>query len=238
MFNHIGEKCKMRGEKITRLALLRAGNAAIINGMPPRENSSGELLRRLRKERKLTLEQLGEKAGTSPQQVARLEKGERTMTRKWAEALAPHLGISPVQLVFPELAAPPNVTIPVFGYAGAREEIILPEGNAVHAIDEAELPSPSEGYAAVIVRGESMQPAYRPGDLLLFLPHGARTYALEELYDRDCVVVTEGGESFVKRVRKGRAPGLVDLVSYNPIIEPLYDQRLRWGAPILWVKRK
>ena len=220
------------------MALQCAGNAAIIGGMSALENSAGELLRRLRKERGLTLEQLGEKVGTSPQQIGRLEKGERTMTRKWAEAIAPHLGVSPVQLVFPELTAPPSITIPVFGYAGAREEIILPEGNATHAMDETELPSASEGYAAVIVRGESMQPAYRPGDLLLFLPHGARTYALEELYDRDCVVVTESGEAFVKRVRKGRAPGLVDLVSYNPVIEPLYDQRLRWGAPILWVRRK
>ena len=198
----------------------------------------GEYLKSLRKAKGLSAQKLAEKVGTAHQVIYNLELGKRQLTKKWAERLAPHLGVSPAELLFPEMAPPPNRSIPIFGYAGAREEIILPEGNATHAMDEAELPSTSEGYAAVIVRGESMQPAYRPGDLLLFLPHGARTYALEELYDRDCVVVTETGEAFVKRVRKGRAPGLVDLVSYNPVIEPLYDQRLRWGAPIMWVKRK
>ena len=186
----------------------------------------------------LTQEAVAELLNTEKGTISKLERGLQRYHQEWLEALAEIFDIEPADLLRPPHSEKKGQAIPVFGYAGAREEIILPEGNAVHAIDEAELPSPSEGYAAVIVRGESMQPAYRPGDLLLFLPHGARTYALEELYDRDCVVVTESDQSFVKRVRKGRAPGLVDLVSYNPLIEPLYDQRLRWGAPILWVRRK
>ena len=195
-------------------------------------------LREWRKEKGLTQEALAAMLNTEKGTISKLERGLQRYHQEWLEALAYALDLEPADLLKPPGGTPSSAHIPVFGYAGAREEIILPEGNATHAMDETELPSVSEGYAAVIVRGESMQPAYRPGDLLLFLPHGARTYALEELYDRDCVVVTEMCEAFVNRVRKGRSPGLVDLVSYNPVIEPLYDQRLRWGAPILWVRRR
>lgn len=43
---------------------------------------------------------LGALAGTSQQQIERLEKGGRKLTKEWAERLAPHLGVTPESLIF------------------------------------------------------------------------------------------------------------------------------------------
>jgi len=194
-------------------------------------------LRTLRQRRKLSLAAVAEKAGTSPQQVARLESGERKMTREWAERLAPALGVSPVELLFPELASPVAAEVPIFGYAGAREAVDVLEDGQHTAIDRLQLPSVADGHAAIIVRGESMRPVYNPGDILLFRSPSVRPWPLEQVLGRDCVVVTEQGRAYVKRTRQGREAGVVDLISYNPAVEPIYDVRLRWAAPVEWVRR-
>lgn len=43
---------------------------------------------------------LAELAGTSQPQIRRLENGERKLTKEWAERLAPHLHVSPQELLF------------------------------------------------------------------------------------------------------------------------------------------
>ncbi len=198
----------------------------------------GQNLRRLRKEAKLSALALADLTGTTDQQIYHLEHGRRTLTRDWAERLAPHLGVSPVELLFPELRRPPALDVPIFGYAGAREVVDVLEDGQHTAMDHLQPPSLADGYAAVIVRGESMRPVYNPGDVLLFRPPSVHPWQLEELNGRDCIAITERGRAYIKRIRPGREPGLVDLVSYNPSVEPLYDVRLQWAAPIEWVKRK
>ena len=194
-------------------------------------------LKRLRKLRKLSAYKLAEMAGTSAQQIYRLESGERTLTRDWAERLAPHLDVSPVELIFPEMELGRPAIIPVFGYAGSREVVHVLEDGQHTAIDRLQLPSVADGHAAIIVRGESMRPVYNPGDILLFRSPSVRPWPLEQVLGRDCVVVTEQGRAYVKRIRQGREAGVVDLISYNPAVEPIYDVRLRWAAPVEWVRR-
>ena len=201
-----------------------------------RERKPAKLyLREWRKLRGLSQDKLAEILDTGKATISRLETGQQRYHQEWLEALAAALDVDPINLLRPP---PISNDIPIFGYAGAREEVHILEGAEHLPIDTLQPPLPEDGYAAVIVRGDSMRPAYRPGDVLLFRSQSARRYDLEELYGRDCVVITECGRSWVKRVRKGRAPGLVDLVSYHPDVEPLYDMHLRWGAPILWVRRR
>ena len=45
---------------------------------------------------------LGKSAGTSAQQIERLEKGQRPLSKKWAEKIAPHIGLTAQDLMFPE----------------------------------------------------------------------------------------------------------------------------------------
>lgn len=55
-------------------------------------------LREFREARKLSQARLGDLAGTSSQQIDRLEKAQRKLTVQWAEKLAPHLGVEPLDI--------------------------------------------------------------------------------------------------------------------------------------------
>ena len=59
-------------------------------------------LRELRNANNLSMAQLGELAGTSGQTIERLEKGKMELTKTWAKKLAPHLGTTAKELMFPE----------------------------------------------------------------------------------------------------------------------------------------
>jgi len=67
---------------------------------------AGSVLRELREKNGMTQAVLAALAKTSPPQIARLEKGQRKLTKQWAERLAPHLGVSAVDLMFPEKTGP------------------------------------------------------------------------------------------------------------------------------------
>jgi SOS-response transcriptional repressor LexA len=57
-------------------------------------------LRKLRQSASISQARLAEMTGTSQPQIKRLELGERKLTRKWAERLAPHLGVAAERLMF------------------------------------------------------------------------------------------------------------------------------------------
>jgi DNA-binding XRE family transcriptional regulator len=56
-------------------------------------------IRPLRLARKLTLEQVAERIGTSVQQLSRLEKGERRLNEDWMRLIATALGVGPADLL-------------------------------------------------------------------------------------------------------------------------------------------
>lgn len=63
-------------------------------------NAAMSLIRDLRKKIGMTQQQLAELAGTSQPQIKRLEKGQRTLSKDWAERLAPHLRVTAEHLMF------------------------------------------------------------------------------------------------------------------------------------------
>lgn len=58
------------------------------------------MLKQFRESAGLTQQQLADKVGSSQPQIRRLEAGSRKMSKDWAERLAPHLNVDPVQLIF------------------------------------------------------------------------------------------------------------------------------------------
>ncbi len=92
--------------------------------LPPQPSGDevAEGLRRARERAGLSRPELAQRAETSRQQIERLEKGERELTKQWAERLAPHLGVSAVELLFPSVVARTSeivLNIPVEGEAAA-----------------------------------------------------------------------------------------------------------------------
>lgn len=56
-------------------------------------------LRYWRKLRRLSQDRLAELAGTSTQQISRLERSDRKMSLEWLARLAPVLGVAPAELL-------------------------------------------------------------------------------------------------------------------------------------------
>ena len=129
---------------------------------------------------------------------------------------------------------PQYSTLPVVGYVGAGEAFI-PYGELVAGgpLDEIEFDLGAGDPIAVRVRGGSMEPVYRPGDVLICSRHPA--VDAEAFIGRDCVVLLESGEGYVKRVVSGGRRGFFNLLSYAA--PPINDVNLAWAAPILWVRR-
>jgi transcriptional regulator with XRE-family HTH domain len=56
-------------------------------------------LKALRKAKKLTLQELADRAGTTHQQIMRLEKGERKLTPQWCDRLGRALGVAAIEIL-------------------------------------------------------------------------------------------------------------------------------------------
>ncbi|WP_419906471.1 XRE family transcriptional regulator [Hoeflea sp.] len=78
----------------------------------------------------LTQAQLAERASTSQPQIRRLEAGERQLTKEWAERIAPHLGMTPSELMFgAPFYDPPSPTGPPAGKMEHNRNIFVPNDN-------------------------------------------------------------------------------------------------------------
>ncbi len=76
-------------------------------------------IREIRKSKKLTLAQVGEKAGTTAQTIGRLETGMRTLSITWVNRIAAALEVDPSEL----LVMPENGDVPVSGYLHGNSEV-------------------------------------------------------------------------------------------------------------------
>lgn len=131
---------------------------------------------------------------------------------------------------------PLHEQIPVFGYAGAREAVYIIPSDDQGPIDEVQPLRAEDGFKAVVVRGVSMLPAYRDGDVLFFREDHV---PIDQLVGRDCIILTDDKDrAYVKRIMKGSKKGHYTLLSYAPGIDPLPDVKVLKAWPIEWIRRK
>ena len=129
-------------------------------------------------------------------------------------------------------------TIPMVGFAqagkaGFFDEDGYPSGNGW---DEVAFPNAeyqnSKSIFALQVSGDSMQPLYRDGDILVIS-------AQERIRKGDRIIVkTKNGEVIAKELIKQSA-GKISLKSLNPAFEDrsLTLDEVGWMARILWVSQ-
>lgn len=188
-------------------------------------------LRTIRKERKLTLQEVADAAGTTNQMVGMLERGERKLTLEWMQKLAPVLGVTVAELL-DDIAAP---RIPVVGYVGAGFQIFPVDDHMKGAgLDEVDAPPGvmAKSAVAVIVRGDSMVPVLEEGDVIYYDEQVEGD--LDNLLGRLCVVCCLDGSTYVKQLKK--ADGRYWLHSHNA--DPIFPAGIAWAARVLWIKKQ
>lgn len=174
-------------------------------------------------------EELARAIGTTNQQIGRLENGQRKLTVDWMNRLAPALGCLPSDLLED---APPRL-IPVVGYVGAGAEIFSIDDHLQGAgLEEIEPPHAGmhPDTVAVKVRGDSMVPVYREGDVVLY-DRQVSGHDLKQLVGKDCVVRLKDGRTFLKELHI--ADGLYWLHSHNAT--PMMGVQIDWASKVYCV---
>lgn len=170
-------------------------------------------IRRYREAKNWSLEELAEHAGVSVSQVSRIERGQREPTVANMKAFARALGVSVNTLI-------ESGQVLVVGYVGAGAQAVY-YSDAQGPLEKVERPPEStEQTVAVIVRGDSMTGIADDGWVLYY--DEQRTPPTSDLLGKLCIVGLSNGHILVKKLQRGRGPGLFDL--YSVAGAPMLDQ--------------
>lgn len=164
------------------------------------------------------------------------ENGSRGIKPKAAASYARALGVSAGWLLTGE-GKQGFAGVPLVGYVGAGAEVLPVDGGARELDRVAAPPGCPDDAVALKVKGDSMYPAYRDGDIIIYAerlendPSAIR----EQLLGQECVLQLVDGASFVKTIEAGADAETFTLTSYNA--SPIRDARIWWAARVMWVRR-
>jgi SOS-response transcriptional repressor LexA len=179
----------------------------------------------------LTMKSLSLKSGLNKGAVFDIVKRGQDPSVATVLAICRSLGLSPADLLGG--TDRDKISIPVVGIVSAGEGWTPIDDNAHDPVD---FELGAHDTIAVEVRGDSMTPVYRNGDVLIcqrqFGPHA------DNLIGLDCVIRTSKGEHYVKILRRGSRPNRFNLRSYNSAVDDIEDVALAWIAPVSWIKRQ
>lgn len=123
--------------------------------------------------------------------------------------------------------------VPIAGYIGAGGHVIFEEYGETLEPDRTVLrpPGVSGKLVALLVRGESMLPKYRDGDIIYI--QRDHEGLLAEYIGEDCAVRLVSGETYIKQLAFGSAEGLYTLRSLNAA--DMIDVQVEWATPVLFI---
>lgn len=168
----------------------------------------------------------GELADLEGPQVSRYETGATSLFNNGAHKLAKALNVpSPADFIMDR-----SSIVHLVGYVGAGAEVVPSD----ELTDWIEAPPGLQSGIAVRVKGNSMTPVYKDGDIIYADQRGASD---GEIINKDCIVEVADGRRLIKRVHRGASARLFRLFSYETQ-ELTDDLELTWASPVLWVKRQ
>lgn len=122
--------------------------------------------------------------------------------------------------------------VPLEGKIGAGGQILFAEDPEKRTV--ARPPGASGPMIALEVRGESMMPAYRDGDIVYI--RRDHNGVLPEYLGEECAVHTIEGGTFLKVLAPGSKPGRYTLRSFNAA--DMENVEVVWASPVLFVMRR
>ena len=174
----------------------------------------GERIKMLREQRGITQSELAEICKVSDKAVSTWENGRNIPRMGAIQRMADYFGI-PKSAIIENIAPPVDaIRIPVLGNIPAGIPL-----SAVEDIEGWEELSPDmlrrgKEYFALAIKGDSMMPEYRDGDVLIL-----RKQDSCETGD-DCAVMVNGDDTTFKRVRRSKKG--IALQPLNPAYDPMF----------------
>lgn len=174
----------------------------------------GERIKMLREQRGITQSELAEICKVSDKAVSTWENGRNIPRMGAIQRMADYFGI-PKSAIIENIAPPVDaIRIPVLGN--------IPAGIPLSAVEDIEgweelSPDMLRGgkeYFALAIKGDSMMPEYRDGDVLIL-----RKQDSCETGD-DCAVMVNGDDATFKRVRRSEKG--ITLQPLNPAYDPMF----------------
>lgn len=181
-------------------------------------------LREIRTGKKITQEQLAERAGTSRQQIIRLENGTRKLTEEWIERLAAALGVQPYEIITSPSDMPKGRAetmglgpLPVMGTAAGALRggaMLVDQSDPIAWVRRPPGIAQERDVYVLHMAGNSMAPRYLHGEPIYIIPHGL------PLPGDHVVVYTQTHDGAAQEATVGRlktASGdWLTLIKYNP----------------------
>lgn len=113
----------------------------------------------------------------------------------------------------------------------ASGEIVVRNGLDVGVLEEIDAPFPGYFGRVVRIKGNSMAPRYRDGEIIAFTP-GAGDVA--KLIGEEAIVGTIDGRMVLKIIARGTTAQTYTLLSLNRDEEPIQNVAIEWVAGIDW----
>jgi repressor LexA len=93
-------------------------------------------------------------------------------------------------------------------------------------------PAISGDLEALVVRGDSMLPKYKDGDII-YIQKQIFEGLIEDYLGEDCAVRLKTGETYIKQLMRGSVVGLYTLLSLNA--PPMENVEVEWATPIAFI---
>lgn len=187
----------------------------------------------------LSVSGLARLAGLDPTAFNKSKRAGKDGRPRWPSTESVAAALSAVGADFGDLArlieGRRGSTVPLIGFAEAGEAGYFDDAGfpAGEGWDEVRFPGlADETVYALEISGDSMQPAFRPGDRIIVAP-GAPLRRGDRVVAR-----TAAGEVMAKELGR-RTARRVELLSLNPEFAPLEfsPEEIAWMARILWVSQ-
>lgn len=218
--------------------------------------ANGNNIARFREDRGWSRPTLAKRMNTSPQQIERLEKGQRQLTLEWMNRAAQAFGVTPTQIIETGVELPPEAasTSIVPSIVAADDTVLIQRldlslsmgpGTLIDDWVEAEPVNFDLSFVRSITRtppdrlrlvtgiGDSMYPTISWGDLLMIDTTDRQLARQDGVYWIDLY-----GAAGIKRLRTV-APGRVLVISDNPAVgdQEVSAEDLRIQGRAIWLAR-
>lgn len=173
--------------------------------------------------------------GVDQSTISKWERGTQTPDSKFMEIVASlEIGDDPMDPTTPTngVANPLFTVVPVAGYVGAGAKVFLFADGAPSSGDFIKTPKGFGAVQALIVRGDSMYPAYKDGDIIFY--SGAQAELPIRVGGDDYVVFLKDGSVLLKVVEPN-GDGTYTLNSYNA--PPVRSAEIESAFPVRYIEK-